>query len=73
VAERFSNDKPYLGSLGEAGSFRLTIGNLVGDKPDSYTCASAVHAKNYEHELTQKLKEVKDSFWEAPQRHSQKQ
>lgn len=60
VADRFSNDKPYLDSLIEAGSFTLTIGKLMSGKPDSYTCASPVHAKNYEHELTAKLKEVKD-------------
>lgn len=60
VADRFSNDKPYLDSLIDAGNFTLTIGKLMGGKPDGYTCASPVHAKNYEHELTVKLKELKD-------------
>jgi len=60
VADRFSNDKPYLDSLIEAGNFTLTIGKLMSGKPDSYTCPSPVHAKNYEQELTAKLKELKD-------------
>ncbi len=61
TADRFSNDQAYLSSLVDAGSFTLTIGKLT--KPDSYTCASGVHAQNYERELTEKLKEVKDFIY----------
>lgn len=44
----------------EAGTYTLTIGNLMKGKRDEYTCASPAHAKNYEQELTAKLKELKD-------------
>ena len=49
-----------LDKIVEAGRYTLTVGKLVKGKPDSYTCASPVHAKNYEQELTAKLKELKE-------------
>lgn len=49
-----------LDKIVEAGRYKLTIGKLLKGKPDSYTCASPVHAKNYESELTGKLKELKE-------------
>ena len=49
-----------LDKIVEAGRYRLTIGKLMKGKLDGYTCASPVHAKNYEQELTSKLKELKE-------------
>ena len=61
IADRFSGDRAYLASLVDAGNFILTIGKLM--KPDTYTCASGMHAQNYELELTGKLKEVKEFIY----------
>jgi len=49
-----------LDKIVEAGRYTLTIGKLMKGKPDSYTCASPVHAKNYEQEFTAALKTLKD-------------
>ena len=53
-------DAALVHQIVEAGRYRLTIGKLMKGKPDSYTCASVVHSKNYEQELTAKLKQAKD-------------
>ena len=55
-----TRDAAVIDDIVEAGRYRLTIGKLMNGKTDSYTCASPVHANNYEQELTAKLKQLKE-------------
>jgi hypothetical protein len=57
VSSSYSADQ--LKGMVEVGFFRLTVAKLL-KKPDSYTCASVVHANNYEEEMTAKLKQLKE-------------
>jgi hypothetical protein len=56
VANRFKNDPEYLNSL---SGFDLTVASLVKG-PDSYACETPVHAKQYEENVTDALKSLKN-------------
>ena len=56
VCKRFENDQAYLNSL---SGFEMSVAKLMKGT-DTFNCETAVHAKNYEAQVTEALKTLKE-------------